>query len=102
MCSDVGVAQGDGTAGPSLHETRVFLPLLNSALNLAWRRRCGSASEGANDVRYGLTGYISTRDVARAHRVARDLEAGMIWINAENVRHLPTPLGGMKASGIGL
>jgi 5-carboxymethyl-2-hydroxymuconic-semialdehyde dehydrogenase len=55
----------------------------------------------ANDVRYGLTAYIWTRDVARAHRVARDLEAGMIWINSENVRHLPTPFGGMKASGIG-
>jgi 5-carboxymethyl-2-hydroxymuconic-semialdehyde dehydrogenase len=55
----------------------------------------------ANDVRYGLTGYIWTRDIGRAHRVARDLEAGMIWINSENVRHLPTPFGGMKASGIG-
>jgi 5-carboxymethyl-2-hydroxymuconic-semialdehyde dehydrogenase len=55
----------------------------------------------ANEVRYGLTGYIWTRDVGRAHRVARDLEAGMIWINSENVRHLPTPFGGMKASGIG-
>jgi 5-carboxymethyl-2-hydroxymuconic-semialdehyde dehydrogenase len=55
----------------------------------------------ANGVRYGLTGYIWTRDTGRAHRVARDLEAGMIWINSENVRHLPTPFGGMKASGIG-
>ncbi len=55
----------------------------------------------ANNVRYGLTGYIWTRDVGRAHRVARDLEAGMIWVNSENVRHLPTPFGGMKASGIG-
>jgi 5-carboxymethyl-2-hydroxymuconic-semialdehyde dehydrogenase len=55
----------------------------------------------ANGVRYGLTAYIWTRDVGRAHRIARDLEAGMVWINSENVRHLPTPFGGMKASGIG-
>ncbi|MGP0061856.1 MAG: 5-carboxymethyl-2-hydroxymuconate semialdehyde dehydrogenase [Beijerinckiaceae bacterium] len=55
----------------------------------------------ANDVRYGLTGYIWTKDVGRAHRFARDLDAGMIWVNSENVRHLPTPFGGMKASGIG-
>ncbi len=55
----------------------------------------------ANDVRYGLTGYIWTRDLGRAHRVARDLEAGMIWINSENVRHLGTPFGGVKHSGIG-
>src|ERR1700750_1515386 len=36
-----------------------------------------------------------------ALRVADALEAGMIWLNSENVRHLPTPFGGMKASGIG-
>lgn len=55
----------------------------------------------ANGVEYGLAGYLWTRDSGRALRVADSLEAGMIWINSENVRHLPTPFGGMKASGIG-
>jgi 5-carboxymethyl-2-hydroxymuconic-semialdehyde dehydrogenase len=55
----------------------------------------------ANDVRYGLAAYLWTNDVGRAHRFARAVEAGMVWVNSENNRHLPTPFGGMKASGIG-
>ena len=43
----------------------------------------------------------ATADMGRALRVADALEAGMIWLNSENVRHLPTPFGGMKSSGIG-
>jgi 5-carboxymethyl-2-hydroxymuconic-semialdehyde dehydrogenase len=55
----------------------------------------------ANDVGYGLTGYLWTSDVTRALRFSGALEAGMIWVNSENVRHLPTPFGGVKNSGIG-
>lgn len=55
----------------------------------------------ANGVAYGLTGYVWTNDLTRALRFSDRLEAGMIWVNSENVRHLPTPFGGVKASGIG-
>lgn len=55
----------------------------------------------ANDTLYGLTGYVWTNDLTRALRFTEKLEAGMIWVNSENVRHLPTPFGGVKASGIG-
>lgn len=55
----------------------------------------------ANDTPYGLTGYLWTSDITRAFRFTEKLEAGMIWVNSENVRHLPTPFGGVKHSGIG-
>ena len=57
--------------------------------------------EAANDVKYGLAGYVWTNDIKRGHRVAQAVEAGMLWINAQNVRDLRIPFGGTKASGIG-
>ena len=55
----------------------------------------------ANDTPYGLTAYIWTGDSGRALRMAHAVEAGMVWVNSENNRHLPTPFGGVKSSGIG-
>jgi 5-carboxymethyl-2-hydroxymuconic-semialdehyde dehydrogenase len=55
----------------------------------------------ANDVPYGLAAYLWTGSLDRALRVTERLEAGMTWVNSENIRHLPTPFGGVKSSGIG-
>lgn len=57
--------------------------------------------EMANDIMYGLAGYVWTNDLKRGHRIAQAIDSGMIWVNAQNVRDLRIPFGGMKASGIG-
>ncbi|WP_374622663.1 5-carboxymethyl-2-hydroxymuconate semialdehyde dehydrogenase [Pandoraea sp.] len=55
----------------------------------------------ANDISYGLSSYVWTESTARAHRVSAAIEAGMCFVNSQNVRDLRQPFGGTKASGVG-
>ena len=55
----------------------------------------------ANATRFGLAAGVFTRDLARAHRVAARLEAGICWINNYNVTPVEMPFGGIKESGFG-
>ena len=55
----------------------------------------------ANDTIYGLSGSIWTRDGARALRVARAVEAGVLSINSNSSVRVSTPFGGFKQSGVG-
>lgn len=55
----------------------------------------------ANDTPFGLTASIWTNDLSAAHRMARDVEAGYIWINGSAKRVPGTPFGGFKLSGLG-
>ncbi|WP_439591650.1 5-carboxymethyl-2-hydroxymuconate semialdehyde dehydrogenase [Microbacterium sp.] len=55
----------------------------------------------ANDTKYGLAAYLWTNDLRGAHNFAQSIEAGMVWLNSNNVRDLRTPFGGVKASGLG-
>jgi aminomuconate-semialdehyde/2-hydroxymuconate-6-semialdehyde dehydrogenase len=55
----------------------------------------------ANSTAYGLASTVWTSDLKRAHRVADELQSGIVWLNSWLVRDLRTPFGGMKASGVG-
>jgi aminomuconate-semialdehyde/2-hydroxymuconate-6-semialdehyde dehydrogenase len=55
----------------------------------------------ANSTQYGLSSTLWTSDLKRAHRMADQLHAGIVWVNAWLVRDLRTPFGGVKASGVG-
>lgn len=87
----------DATPSMRIAQEEVFGPFLTS---IRFSDEA-EALEIANGVAYGLTGYVWTNDLGRAFRFSEALDAGMIWVNSENVRHLPTPFGGVKASGIG-
>ena len=87
----------DATATMRIAQEEIFGPFL-TAVPFDTDQE---ALEIANSVKYGLTAYIWTKDVTRALNLSHSVEAGMVWVNSQNVRHLPTPFGGVKASGIG-
>ncbi|MFN5884581.1 MAG: aldehyde dehydrogenase family protein, partial [Bacteroidota bacterium] len=55
----------------------------------------------ANSTQYGLASTIWTENLTRAHRMAAQIKAGIIWINCWLLRDLRTPFGGVKSSGVG-
>lgn len=55
----------------------------------------------ANSTQFGLSATIWTNDLKKAHRVADNVQAGVVWLNSWLVRDLRTPFGGVKASGVG-
>jgi aldehyde dehydrogenase (NAD+) len=55
----------------------------------------------ANDVPFGLAAGVWTRDITRAHRVARQVQAGTVWVNTYRATVPQSPFGGYKASGLG-
>ncbi|KAI6789461.1 retinal dehydrogenase 2, partial [Hortaea werneckii] len=59
------------------------------------------ALEKANDTTYGLGSAVFTKDIVKAHRIARKIEAGMVWINSSQDSDYRIPFGGVKQSGIG-
>ncbi len=85
------------TANMRVAQEEIFGPVLTT---LAFDTE-EDALEIANNVPYGLAAYIWTADVSRALRMSHGVDAGMVWVNSQNVRHLPSPFGGVKASGIG-
>lgn len=83
--------------GMKVAREEIFGPVLSV---LRWRD-LEEAITMANDVDYGLTAAIWTKDVDKAMRLSRDVEAGYVWINTVGTHFRNVPYGGMKNSGVG-
>jgi acyl-CoA reductase-like NAD-dependent aldehyde dehydrogenase len=104
--ADIGTGKGyffqptvfDGvTPEMTIAREEIFGPVL-AAIEFA---DLDEAIARANDTQYGLAAAVWTRDVKKAHYVARKLQAGTVWINTYNVYDTAVPFGGYKASGFG-
>lgn len=75
--------------------------IFGSVVTLTPFRSENEVLEWANSTNYGLSASIWTENLSRAHRMAQQIEAGIVWVNCWLVRDLRTPFGGMKQSGMG-
>jgi len=83
--------------GSFVEQNEIFGPVLS----LVTFATDDEAVEIANGVDYGLTASIWTSDINRAHRVARQVEAGYVLVNGGSRHYWGLPFGGVKASGVG-
>jgi aldehyde dehydrogenase (NAD+) len=104
--ADIGTGKGyflqptvfDGvTPEMTIAREEIFGPVL-AAIEFA---DIDEAIARANDSNYGLAAAVWTRDIKKAHYVARKLQAGTVWINTYNVYDTAAPFGGYKQSGFG-
>ncbi len=104
--ADIGTGKGyfvqptifaDVTPTMTIAREEIFGPVL-AAIEFA---DIDEAIARANDTPYGLAAGVWTRDIKKAHYVARKLQAGTVWINTYNVYDTAAPFGGYKQSGFG-
>jgi acyl-CoA reductase-like NAD-dependent aldehyde dehydrogenase len=104
--ADIGTGKGyflqptvfDGvTPDMTIAREEIFGPVL-AAIDFA---DVDEAIARANDSNYGLAAAVWTRDIKKAHYVARKLQAGTVWINTYNIYDTAAPFGGYKQSGFG-
>jgi aldehyde dehydrogenase (NAD+) len=87
----------DVQAKMKIAQEEIFGPVL-AALRF---RDAEEAAEIANSTIYGLVSAVWTRDIRVAHRLAQQIKAGSVWINAYNCFDSSSPFGGYKQSGFG-